>query len=82
MSNDAPRLVLAHDVSSRSLSISLYRAAIETCEGAAEKAAPDLPAASTVFAMLDVMFDEEQRGTLSDALQTALMLAYNKRRVG
>ena len=32
--------------------------------------------------LLEQMFGEDQRSSLSDALQAALMLAYNQRRLG
>ncbi len=35
-----------------------------------------------VFALLKEMFGEDQERALADQLKAALMLAYNKRRVG
>mmetsp|Transcript_8882 Transcript_8882/g.28070 ORF Transcript_8882/g.28070 Transcript_8882/m.28070 type:complete len:292 (+) Transcript_8882:74-949(+) len=43
---------------------------------------PNSASCERVFSLLESMFDEEQRSTLADALQAALMLRYNNRRVG
>ena len=43
---------------------------------------PNSASCERVFALLERLFDEEQRSTLADAIQAALMLNYNKRRVG
>ena len=43
---------------------------------------PNSASCERVFALLNRMYNEEQVGTLSDALQASLMLAYNKRRIG
>ena len=43
---------------------------------------PNSASCERVFSLLERMYDEEQRSTLSDAMQASLMLTYNKRRVG
>ena len=35
-----------------------------------------------VFSLLERLFDEEQRSSLGDMIQAALMLVYNERHVG
>ena len=43
---------------------------------------PNSASCERVFALLKNMYGEEQLSALADQLQAALMLAYNKRRVG
>ena len=43
---------------------------------------PISAAAERVFSMLKDMFGDKQTSALSDMVQTALMLRYNKRKVG
>ena len=43
---------------------------------------PNSASCERVFSLLEQMFGEDQHSALSDALQAALMLAYNKRRLG
>ena len=43
---------------------------------------PNSASCERVFSLLERLFDEEQRSSLADMIQAALMLVYNKRRVG
>ena len=43
---------------------------------------PNSAASERVFALLEAMFGKDQDASLSDMLQAALMLRYNKRTVG
>ena len=43
---------------------------------------PNSASCERVFALLKEMFGEDQLSALADQLRAALMLAYNKRRVG
>ena len=43
---------------------------------------PNSASCERVFSLLERLFDEEQRGSLADMIQAALMLVYNDRRVG
>ena len=43
---------------------------------------PTSAASERVFSLLEAMFGKDQDATLSDLIQGALMLRYNKRRVG
>ena len=43
---------------------------------------PNSAAAERVFSLLKVMFGDQQMSALADYIQTALMLAYNKRTLG
>ena len=43
---------------------------------------PNSAACERVFALLKVMFGDQQMSALADYIQTALMLAYNKRTLG
>ena len=43
---------------------------------------PNSASCERVFALLKEMFGEDQERALADQLKAALMLAYNKRRVG
>ena len=45
-------------------------------------ASPSSAACERVFALLKRLFTEEQRRTLGDAIEAALMLRYNRRYVG
>ena len=43
---------------------------------------PNSAAAERVFSMLKLMFGDTQMSALADMIQAALMLRYNKRKVG
>ena len=43
---------------------------------------PNSATCERVFSLLERLFDEEQRSSLADMIQAALMLVYNERRVG
>ena len=43
---------------------------------------PTSAASERVFSLLESMFGKDQDAALSDLIQAALMLRYNKRRVG
>ena len=43
---------------------------------------PTSAASERMFSLLEAMFGKDQDATLSDLIQSALMLRYNKRRVG
>ena len=43
---------------------------------------PTSAASERVFSLLEAMFGKDQDASLSDLIQGALMLRYNKRRVG
>ena len=43
---------------------------------------PNSASCERVFSLLESMFGDDQMSSLSDQLYAALMLAYNKRRVG